>query len=82
MNNQLKNKLIYDKNYIVYHCFINIRNEFAYEIIPNDNIYLLEESLIKEIEYPGKIICINKKIPIFFHKMILYYYYIPSYYRK
>ena len=62
----------YDHNYHVYNCFTNNENHFVYQRISDEPRLLIKETT-------GKIIHINKNIPKFFHKMILYFWYIPGY---
>ena len=63
----------YYHNYHVYNCYTNSENEFVYERISDEPRLLIKETT-------GKLIHINKNIPTFFHKMILYYSYIPGYF--
>ena len=58
------NTLNYDHNYYYYKLHINKKNEIIYEIIFEDQLYLLNELNFK-------IICINKNIPRYFHKIFL-----------
>jgi hypothetical protein len=62
------NTLNYDHNYY-YKFYINKKNEIIYEIIHEDQLYLLNE-------LSSKIICINKNIPIYFHKIFLRFCYL------
>ena len=67
--------LQYDHNYYYYKCSINIDHVFIYERLTTNTTDILHDKLTK-------IIHINKNIPTFFHKMILYYWYIPYYCKK
>jgi hypothetical protein len=62
------NDLIYDHNYYFYKCFINYKSQFIYEILSEEQLNSLKNNR-------HKIICINKNIPQFFHKIFLYYKY-------
>jgi len=66
------NSLNYDHNYYFYKSYTNYKNEITYEIISEDQLYLLNE-------LDCKIIRINKNIPRCFHKTFLCYYYLQSY---
>ena len=59
----------YDHNYYYYKFHINKKNEIIYEIISDDQLYLLNE-------LNCKIIRINKNIPRYFHKIFLHCYYL------
>jgi hypothetical protein len=66
------NSLEYDHNYYFYKSYINNKNEIIYEIISEDQLYLLNE-------LSCKIIIINKNIPKYFHKIFLHCYYLQYY---
>ena len=65
------NSLQYDHNYYFYKSYINNKNEIIYEIISEDQLYLINE-------IDTRIIRINKNIPKYFHKTILRCYYLQS----
>ena len=60
------NNLIYDQNYYFYKCSINDNSQFIYTVVSEEQLNLLNDTYYK-------IICINKNIPQFFHKIFLYY---------
>ena len=60
-----------DSNYIYYQCYVNNKNRFCY----------FETSQNSVTQYPKSVLFkINKNIPIFLHKTILYFKYIPKFF--
>ena len=75
-NNEYNNEYNNDNlDFHIYQCSTNLNNEFIFKKINEGNIHLLYQDNCK-------IIFINKKYPLFLHKIILYYSYIPSFFRK
>lgn len=58
------NSLNYDHNYYYYKLYISKQDKIIYEIISENQLYLLNK-------LSCKIICINKNIPRYFHKIFL-----------
>ena len=63
------NNLNYDHNYYYYRFYISKQDKIIYEIISEDQLYKLNE-------LNNKILCVNKNIPRYFHKIFLYYCYL------
>ena len=65
------NNLRYDHNYYYYKIFMNNNDVVVYEIVSEDQLYIINE-------LDCKIININKNIPRYFHKIILHFYFLHN----
>ena len=66
-----------DDKYIYYQCFVDDKRKFCfYETCPNKQD--ISNNMITEVPR-SLLVKINKNIPQFIHKAILYFYFIPKY---
>ena len=65
----------YNHNYYYYNCYVNIQNQFTYKLIDENEEFFLPD------DYTGKIIQVDKNIPLVCHRMILYWKFIPSFFQ-
>lgn len=63
----------YDHNYQFYNCYTNANNKFIYRLVDSEDFFLLND-------YKGKILAVNKNIPAMFHRTVLYWKFIPSFF--
>lgn len=78
MDNSLRNNLLHDYTHDLYHCFVTVDNVFVYEKIPDNQVFMMDHSVMHD-EYPGRKICLHKRIPACMRRPILYYYFLPRF---